>query len=196
MIRDEKQLDLELTVVEVQSWQRGDYLYSTGLPWTNTSPNMRSLTEAVLYPGVGLFETTNVSVGRGTDTPFEVLGAPWIDGRVLANSIAAYRPPGVQVVPIRFTPITSTHKGAECGGVNFVVTNWQEFRALDLAWAIGASLVEHYRDEWKAERFPRLLGSQLTFEAMMRGATPRELQRGYQSQLERFRARRAKYLRY
>src|SRR5690606_38322257 len=84
MIRDERQLDVDLVVVEVADWNRDDYLYSTGLPWTNTSPNMRSLTEAVLYPGVGLFETTNVSVGRGPDTPFEVLGAPWIDGRRFA----------------------------------------------------------------------------------------------------------------
>ncbi len=196
LIREERKLDLELTIVEVQGWNRSDYLYSTGLPWTDTSPNMRSLTEAVLYPGVGLFETTNVSVGRGTDTPFEVLGAPWLDGQLLAKSIAAYAPPGVRVVPVRFTPTTSTHKGTACEGVNFVVTDWQTFRSLDLAWAIGASLVEHYRDEWQAERFPRLLGSKATFDALLEGAAPKELKGGYQPQLKQFKDIRARYLLY
>ncbi len=87
MFAAERKIDVKLTVVPVEDWRRSDYWYDTGLAWTNPSPNMRSPTEAVLYPGIGLLETTNVSVGRGTDTPFEVLGAPWIRERELAERV-------------------------------------------------------------------------------------------------------------
>jgi uncharacterized protein YbbC (DUF1343 family)/CubicO group peptidase (beta-lactamase class C family) len=196
MFKTEKKLDLDLTIVEVENWRRGDYLYATGLPWVNTSPNMRSLTEAVLYPGVGLFETTNVSVGRGTDTPFEVLGAPWIDGRELARAIRGHRLPGVEVVAIRFTPDASTHKGKECGGVNFIVTNWQEFRPLKLAWVVAHSLRELHPDEWKHERFPRLLINEQVYDAVKQGKSPREIERLYAEPLQQFIVRRQEFLLY
>ena len=134
MYKAEKKLDLDLVVVPVEGWRRSEYLFDTGLTWINPSPNMRSLEAAVLYPGIGLLETTNVSVGRGTDTPFEVMGAPWINERELAAAINAAAPPGVRVVPIRFTPTASKFKGEECGGVNFIITDWNEFRSLDLGF--------------------------------------------------------------
>ncbi len=196
MFREEKKLDLKLTVVELENWRRGDYLYDTGLPWINPSPNMRSLTEAVLYPGVGLFETTNVSVGRGTDTPFEVLGAPWIDGRKLAEAIRKHRPPGVRIVPVRFTPDASVHKGNACGGVNFVVTDWQEFRPLELAWSVAAALREVYPDDWQHRRFPRLLIDREVYEAVRDGSSPREIEQLYQDDLQQFLVRRQPFLLY
>ena len=196
MFRAEKQLDLRLTVVELQHWERGDYLYDTRLPWINPSPNMRSLTEAVLYPGVGLFETTNVSVGRGTDTPFEVLGAPWIDGRKLAAAIAAHHPPGVEVVPIRFTPAASTHQGKECGGVNLIVTDWQRFRSLELAWSIAAALQELYSEEWDVARFSRLLINRQVHQAIRAGQGPRQIEQLYRDDLQQFSIRRHNFLLY
>ncbi|MCO6044804.1 DUF1343 domain-containing protein [Aeoliella sp. ICT_H6.2] len=196
LLMAEKQLDLDLTVVKLKHWNRSTYLYDTGLPWVQTSPNMRSLTEAVLYPGVGLYETTNLSVGRGTDTPFEVVGAPWIDGRRLAAAIQKHHPPGVQVVPVRFTPDASKFEGEECGGVNFIVTNWADFQALDLAWAFGAALVELYPDDWKTTSFNRLLISEKTLELLRSGASPTEIKQSYQQQLEEFKQRRQKYLLY
>src|SRR5690606_11706119 len=117
MFNDELNLGLDLSVIRMERWNRGDYYDATGLLWINPSPNMRNLHEAVLYPGIGLLETTNVSVGRGTDTPFEVLGAPWIDARRLASELNAAGLPGVAFVPIRFTPDTSKHAGEECGGI-------------------------------------------------------------------------------
>ncbi|HUP81928.1 MAG TPA: exo-beta-N-acetylmuramidase NamZ domain-containing protein, partial [Pirellula sp.] len=114
MFKQELKLELDLQVIACEGWQRSDYWDKTGLTWVNPSPNMRSLTEALLYPGVGLIETTNVSVGRGTDTPFEVVGAPWIDGRKLAKQLNERQLPGVTFVPIEFTPTSTKFTNEAC----------------------------------------------------------------------------------
>jgi uncharacterized protein YbbC (DUF1343 family) len=116
MFNDELQLGVDLQVIPVESWRREDYFDRTGLLWVNPSPNMRSLAQAVLYPGIGLLETTNLSVGRGTDTPFEVIGAPWLDGIPLARALNQSGLAGVRFVPIRFTPDASKFAGQPCGG--------------------------------------------------------------------------------
>lgn len=196
MFRNELDLDLKLTIVPVENWQRSDYLYDTSLPWVNTSPNMRSLTQAVIYPGVGLFETTNVSVGRGTDTPFEVFGAPWINAHQFATAIRSHGCPGLEVTPITFTPDASKHSGTECQGVRFIVTDWEKFRPLDLAWAIGASLVKLHGDDWDSKRFPRLLGNAAVFELVTSGAQPAAIKQSYVKDLDDFRRRRQAFLMY
>jgi uncharacterized protein YbbC (DUF1343 family) len=157
---------------------------------------MRSLTEAVLYPGVGLFETTNVSVGRGTGTPFELFGAPWIDGRALADKINAYELPGVKSVAVSFTPDASKFEGEKCGGVNFIITDWESFRPVDLAWCIGASLVELYPDKWEAKRFNRLLINKQVHELVSKGASPEIVESSYADDLEQFLKRRQPFLIY
>lgn len=196
MFRAENDLELDLAVVPVENWNRNHYLFDTSLPWVNTSPNMRSLTQALLYPGVGLFETTNVSVGRGTDTPFEVLGAPWIEPVRFAAELGTYAPPGVKVTPIRFTPDASKYAGKQCGGVRFVVTDWLKFRPLELAWAIGSSLTKLCRDDWDATSFPRLLGNATVHQKLLDGATPQDIQQSYTRELQQFRVRRQPYLLY
>src|SRR4030095_11876285 len=113
LFNEELKLGLDLQVIECEGWQRGDFFDATGLTWVNPSPNMRSLTQALLYPGIGLLETTNLSVGRGTDTPFEVIGAPFVDGKQLAAELRAQSLPGVTFVPVRFTPRASKHQGKE-----------------------------------------------------------------------------------
>src|SRR5581483_2880797 len=110
----EKKLGADLQVILVEGWRRADFWDATNLTWVNPSPNMRSLTEALLYPGIGLLETTNISVGRGTDTPFEIFGAPWLDGRRLAAALNAREAPGVRFVPVRFTPKSSVYAGQAC----------------------------------------------------------------------------------
>ena len=160
MYAAEKKLDVDLVVVPMEGWRRSDYLYDTGLTWINPSPNMRSLKAAVLYPGIGLLETTNVSVGRGTDTPFEVLGAPWIRERELAAAINAADPPGVRVVPIRFTPTASKFSGENCGGVNFIITDWSQFRSLDLGFVVAHALRTLYPDDWKSKGLHQTAGKQ------------------------------------
>src|SRR5205807_6347489 len=111
-----------------ENWRRAMWFDSTNLSWINPSPNMRSLTEAALYPGIGLLETTNVSVGRGTDTPFEVIGAPWLDGQKLASYLNARRIPGVRFIPVSLKPNASVFKNEECGGLNIVITDRSNFR--------------------------------------------------------------------
>src|SRR5262245_35759074 len=122
LFNTERKINADLTVIKMEGWRRADYYDGTTLAWVNPSPNMRSLNAAVLYPGIGLLETTNISVGRGTDTPFEVIGAPWIDGRKLSEALNRAGLAGVRFVPVVFTPTSSKFAGEECGGVNIVVT--------------------------------------------------------------------------
>src|SRR6266850_4101851 len=123
MFNAERNINARLQVVAMDGWMRGDWFDSTGVNWINPSPNLRSLTEATLYPGVALIEGTNVSVGRGTDTPFEILGAPWINGRELTQYLNARNISGVRFVPVSFNPNASNYANAKCAGVNIVVTD-------------------------------------------------------------------------
>src|SRR5690606_33844771 len=133
-------LDVDLEIVRAEGWRRDEYFDATGLTWINPSPNMRSLAEATLYPGIGLLETTNVSVGRGTDSPFEVVGAPWIDGARLAAELNAAGLGGVRFVPIEFTPRESKFAGERCGGINIVVTERAAFAPVRTGLALALAL--------------------------------------------------------
>src|SRR5438105_2387926 len=186
----------DLQVVKVENWHRGAWFDETGLIWINPSPNMRSLTEATLYPGIGLLETTNVSVGRGTDTPFELVGAPWVDGRKLAAALNAARLAGVRFVPVRFTPRASTHKDVECGGINIVITNRVQFEPITTGLEIAAQLLKLYQKTFAVDAFNRLLVNQKVFDALRQGADSRALRQIWESDLESFRAVRSKYLLY
>src|SRR5436305_10358538 len=114
----------------MEGWRRGDLYDRTGLEWVNPSPNLRSLSAALLYPGIGLLETSNLSVGRGTQRPFEWIGAPWLDGRRLAAALRQLDLPGVRFVPLRLTPTASVHQGKECGGVQIIVDDWARFQSV------------------------------------------------------------------
>ncbi len=132
MYNSERNINAKLTIIPIEGWMRGDWFDSTALGWVNPSPNLRSLTEATLYPGVALVEGTNVSVGRGTETPFELLGAPWIHGRELAQYLNAREISGVRFVPVSFTPNASNYAGQKCEGVNIVVVERNAFDAPEL----------------------------------------------------------------
>ena len=172
------------------------WLDATGQVWVNPSPNMRSLAEATLYPGVGLLETTNVSVGRGTDTPFEIVGAPWLDGQRLASYLNNRRLAGVRFVPVRFTPKASVFKDAECGGVNIIVTDRAQFRAVQVGIEMAAALRRLYPAEWKVDDYLRLLANADALERLKRGDAPEEIIRAWQPKLEEFRRARATALLY
>jgi uncharacterized protein YbbC (DUF1343 family) len=196
MFNAELELGLDLSVVQVEGWNRDDYFDRTGLTWVNPSPNMRSLTAAVLYPGIGLLETTNVSVGRGTDRPFEVLGAPWLDGAALARALNAANLPGVRFVSVRFTPESSKFAGEECGGVNILVTDRSALRPVHAGLTIAAELRKLNPDDWQTAAFNRLLSDQGTFDAIVAGKSADEAEALYQSELNQFRARRERFLLY
>jgi uncharacterized protein YbbC (DUF1343 family)/CubicO group peptidase (beta-lactamase class C family) len=196
LFNEQRKIGCDLRVVKMENWRRGMWLDATGQTWVNPSPNMRSLTEATLYPGVGLLETTNLSVGRGTDTPFELLGAPWIDGRKLAAYLNGRGLAGVTFVPVRFTPHASVYKGEECGGVNFVVTNRALFRPVRAGLEIAVALRRLYPQEWKVDDLIRLLANADTLERVKRGDEPSTIAASWQARLDEFRRARSRVLLY
>ena len=159
LFNKQRNIGADLRVIKMEGWQRSMWFDQTNLTWINPSPNMRSLTEATLYPGVGLLETTNVSVGRGTDTPFEVLGAPWIHGDKLAEYLNQRGLPGVRFVALRFTPKSSVFKDVECGGVNIIVTARDRFRPITTGIEIAVALRTLYQGDWKIDSYLGLLSS-------------------------------------
>lgn len=193
---EERKIGADLRVIRMENWRRAMWFDATGLTWVNPSPNMRSLTEATLYPGVGLLETTNVSVGRGTDTPFEVIGAPWLDGQRLAGYLNARRIPGLRFVPVRFTPRSSVFKNEECGGVNIVVTDRARLQSVSAGIEIAAALRRLFPTEWKIDSYSRLLVNANTLERLKRGDSAEDVTQSWTSSLNDFRRRRARVLLY
>ena len=196
MFNDELALDLDLHVVRIGAWHRSDFLDDTGLPWVNPSPNMRSQTEALLYPGIGLLETTNVSVGRGTATPFELIGAPWLDGESLAGALNEMQLPGIAFTATRFTPDASTFAGELCEGVRFTITDPSVFEPLTTGLSIARQLLLDYPDDWQTDRYLRLLGNEAALRALLDGKSVSEIKASYQKGLDEFLARRTRYLLY
>jgi uncharacterized protein YbbC (DUF1343 family) len=196
LFNDERKMGCDLRVIEMDGWRRPMWLDATGQQWINPSPNMRSLTEATLYPGVGLLETTNLSVGRGTDTPFEVIGAPWLDGKRLASHLNERRLPGVRFVPVRFTPKASVFKDEECGGVNIIITDRAQFRPVRAGIEIASALRRSYPAEWKVDGYLRLLAHSDTLARLKRDDSPEDIMRSWQIQLDEFMRRRARVLIY
>jgi len=196
MFNTERGINAKLTVIPMEGWERGDWFDSTGQVWVNPSPNLRSLTEAALYPGVGLIEGTNVSVGRGTDTPFELVGAPWIKSKELASYLNARGIAGVRFVPVTFTPTSSVYSGQECQGVNVVVTDRNGFDAPELGMELAAALHRLYPANFKVEHIQGLLVNQSAYDALMAGEDPRRIAQDWMDGLEKFGKVREKYLIY
>jgi uncharacterized protein YbbC (DUF1343 family) len=196
LFNEQRKIGADVRVVKMEGWRRAMWLDSTNLTWVNPSPNMRSLTEATLYPGVGLLETTNLSVGRGTDTPFEIIGAPWLDGPQLARELNAKRLAGVRFVPLRFTPKASVFKDQECGGVNLVITNRAQFRPVRAGLEIAVTLRRLYPETWKADDYLRLLVNADALARLKRGDAAEDIARSWAAGLEAFRAARARVLLY
>jgi uncharacterized protein YbbC (DUF1343 family) len=196
MFNGERNPNARLTVVPMEGWMRGDWYDSTTLPWINPSPNMRSLTEATLYPGVGLVEGTNVSVGRGTDTPFELLGAPWIKAAELAQYLNARNISGVRFVPLSFTPGASVHSGKKCEGVNIILIDRNALDAAELGIELASALHKLYPEQFHMDRMIELLDSQSVFDAIASGQDPRRIADDWQAPLEKFLQVRQKYLIY
>ena len=192
----ERLIGANLTVIPMEGWMRGDWYDSTGRMWINPSPNLRSLTEASLYPGIGMIEGTNVSVGRGTDTPFEVVGAPWIDSAELARYLNAREVSGVRFVPIRFTPNASIYANQTCGGIDLVLTDRDALDAPELGLEIAAALLHLYPEQYKIASLDGLMRNRASLDAVTAGEDPRRIAEDWQDAIERFGTLRAKYLLY
>lgn len=195
MFNKERDYNVNLQVVKVEGWSRRMFFDETGQPWTNPSPNMRSLTQALLYPGVGLLETA-LSVGRGTDTPFEIIGAPYIDDVKLARSLNDLKQPGVRFIPIKFTPKASIHKDKVCNGVNIIITNREALRSVPLGVEIARVLHQMYPENFPLIKVNRLLCHSDTLSAIERGDTLSQIQKLWAEDLNLFKRRRSKFLLY
>ncbi len=196
MFNSERGINAKLTIVPMEGWQRGDWFDSTGIEWVNPSPNLRSVTEAALYPGVALIEGSNVSVGRGTDTPFEVVGAPWVKSKEFASYLNTRAIAGVRFVPVTFTPTASVYSGQECQGVNIVLTDRNGFDAPELGIELAAALHKLYAADFKIERAAQLLANQGVYDALVAGQDPRRIAADWQDSVNAFMAVRKKYLIY
>jgi uncharacterized protein YbbC (DUF1343 family)/CubicO group peptidase (beta-lactamase class C family) len=196
MFNAERRIDAHLTVIPMQGWQRGDWFDSTGLAWVNPSPNLRDLNQATLYPGVGMIEGANISVGRGTDTPFEVVGAPWIKAREFASYLNAREIQSVRFVPISFTPSSSNYAGERCEGVNIVVLDRNLFDATELGVELASALHKLYPAEFKLEKMSDLLVNQSVLQAIDAGQDPRRIVGDWRESIDKFLVLREKYLLY
>jgi uncharacterized protein YbbC (DUF1343 family)/CubicO group peptidase (beta-lactamase class C family) len=195
MFNTERAIGARLTVIPMEGWMRGDWWDSTSRLWINPSPNLRSLTAAILYPGIGMIEGSNVSVGRGTDTPFELVGAPWIDPAGLARYLNERQISGVRFVPVRFKPNASVYAGQECGGVNTVVTDRESLDVPEMGMEIAAAL-HHLYPEFNLSEIDALVRNRATLESLINGEDPQRIAEDWQDAIVKFNSMRAKYLLY
>ena len=196
MINEERKINVDLEVIRLEGWRRSMWFDETLLPWVNPSPNMRSLTEATLYPAIGMLEACDLSVGRGTDTPFERIGAPWIDGRKLAVRLNRLGLKGVRFVPFQFTPTSSNFKGQECGGVQVLLTDRNAFDPLETGLALTWELKDLFSEKFNPDAVDRLLFCKKLVEQVKAAQAPTGFMVLWQKDLDDFTARRAKYLIY
>ena len=196
MFNAERNIGAKLTVIPMEGWQRGDWLDSTGMLWINPSPNMRSLDEATLYPGIGMIEATNISVGRGTDTPFELVGAPWIDPIAFTRYLNAREIPGVRFVPTTFAPASSVYANQQCGGVNVVITDRDALDSPELGLEIASALQTLYPAQYRITGLDTLMVNKSSLDAIVSGADPRRVAEQWQDSIAQFEKIRTKYLLY
>jgi uncharacterized protein YbbC (DUF1343 family) len=160
------------------------------------SPNMRNLNQATLYPGIGAIEYSNISVGRGTDQPFEQLGAPWIDGPRLAEALNARKLAGIRFYPVTFTPTTSKYASEACQGVFMVITDRMALQPVRVGLEIAGALARLFGDAYKLENTERLMGSRESLERVVKGEDPAAVAAAWAAGEARWRQTRAKYLLY
>ncbi len=196
MYNEEKKIGVDLKVIQMRGWRRWQWFDETGLPWVLPSPNMRNMNEALLYPAVAVLEGANVSVGRGTDAPFEIFGAPWIDGIQLAKKVLAARVAGLRVYPIRFTPNAKPFANEHCGGIFLMVVERDSFDTGKAMLALVSALHQLYPGKFQIEKILPLLGSEALFQQLKDGAELKSLHHALSADEDHFKKIRGKYLIY
>ncbi len=197
MFNEERAIGADLTVVKMEGWRRGLWFDETGLPWVNPSPNIRNLDQATLYPGIAMLEwLDDYSVGRGTDTPFQFIGAAWTEGNTLANAIRRESIPGVRVYPRKLRPRESVLQGTVIDGVQFTITDRDSLQPTRLGLAIAVALKRLYSSKVDLGRSERLIGSRAIIEELNAGRDAMAATAGSVESLNEFRARRQQFLLY
>ena len=196
MFNRENNLGVKLHIIKMRGWERTDWYDETGLPWVKPSPNLRTLTEAMLYPGVAMVEGANVSVGRGTDTPFELLGAPWIESRKLAAHLNERKIQGVRFLPVEFTPRSGPFKGQVCHGISLVLLDRQALNSPELGVELVAALYRLFPQDFQIDKTLTLVGARGVLAAIKKGHDPGSIVRRSYEAREPFRRMREKYLLY
>jgi uncharacterized protein YbbC (DUF1343 family)/CubicO group peptidase (beta-lactamase class C family) len=196
MFNFENRMELRLGVIPMSGYRRGLWYDETGLRWVNPSPNLRSLDQAILYPGVALVEGANVSVGRGTPFPFEIVGAPWIQGEDLADYLTQRNIPGVKFSSVFFTPEQNRFKGERCRGIRLILTDREVLDSPRLGLEIVAALWRLYPQEFEIDKTLRLIGARWILQAIREGLDPREIAARWEEPLRNFERMRSRYLLY
>ena len=195
MMNSERKMGCDLKIIPVEGWQRGLLFDQTGLPWINPSPNMRSLNAALLYPGIGLLEFS-ITVGRGTDTPFEVLGAPYVDDLRLSHELNKLGLAGVQFTPVRFTPSASIFKGEPCGGVRMTITDRSALRPVEMGIAVACTLQRLYPKAFALSKLDTLLNRAASVKKIAVGDSWRQVLADWAEGTQAFEQSRSAFLRY
>jgi uncharacterized protein YbbC (DUF1343 family) len=196
MFNAEKKIGADLHIVPMQGWRRRDTYDRTGLPWIPPSPNLRTLNAAFLYPGIEILQAGGVSVGRGTEAPFEMVGAPWIRAEELAAVLIRRKIPGVRFAPAEFTPAEGIYRGRTCQGISITIVDRDSLKSMLIGVEIGDALHRLYPERFELEKIIELLGSQSTVDRLGRGDPPAEIVAGWSADLGEFRRTRQKYLLY
>ena len=197
MFNAEKKIGCDLHVVRMKNWRRKMWFDETGLPWVNPSPNLRSLTENILYPGLEILQAGGVSVGRGTDRPFELVGAPWIHGEELATELNRRAIPSVGFEPAKFTPAAGLFKGEVCEGVKITLTS-RALSSMLMGLEIASTLGKLYPEKFDPAKMIELVGNAATIKQLVKGDDPRKIERSpaWSKGLENFYEGQRKYLSY
>jgi len=196
LMNADEHLGVRLEVVRMAGYDRRAYFDETGLAWWPPSPNLRTVGQTVLYAGVALLEATNVSVGRGTNTPFEVVGAPWIDGRAFAAELEQAGLVGVSFEVTSFTPSENRYQGVLCHGIRLSVSNRALFEPVRTGLAMALALRKLHGKDWDAARLRRMVGDPVVAQAILDGRLLSKVEALFKDDLDAFRAKRAKYLLY
>lgn len=196
MFNEEYGIHCDLTVVECANYRRGMWWDQTGLMWTSPSPNMRNLTQATIYPAIGMIEFSNVSVGRGTDQPFEFFGAPWVDGKRLAHALNEASLPGLRFVAVEFTPTSSKFKDQLCQGCYVIVTDRTKVEPARTGVTVAWTLKKLFGDAYQMDNVQKLMMNEPVMEALRATDDPAKLPAMWGEELAKFKAVREKYLIY
>ena len=195
-VTEGKPLVCKLEIVTMENWNRADLFDATGLEWVCPSPNLRTLTTALIYPGIGLLETTNISVGIGTDRPYEWIGAPWMNNLQLALLLNQQNLPGVRFVPVKQTPVSNLYANKSCNGLQILIDNWSTFEPMKTGIAIAWALRKIHPDDWKIEKYNTLLLNKATLDALTAGKHYAEIEKLWRADLAAFETRRKSVLLY